>query len=53
MSNGDNFTSDIIIETVHSISVDKTVSNPDASLNAVFYFPANLICITKTLTSQT
>lgn len=42
MGNGDNFTSNIIIETVYSISVDKTVSNPNTSLDAILYFTTNL-----------
>lgn len=42
MGNGDNFTSNIIIETVYSISVYKTVSNPNTSLDAILYFTTNL-----------
>ena len=49
MSNGNNFTSNVIVETVHSISVDKTVSNPNASLDTVFYFPTNLICTRRNI----
>ena len=42
MGDGDNFTSNIVIETVNSIGVDKTVSNPDTSLHTIFYFTTNL-----------
>lgn len=42
MGNGDDFTSNIVIETIHSIGVDKTVSYPNTSLHAIFNFTTNL-----------
>ena len=42
MSNSDNFSSNIIIESVYSVSVNETVSNPDTSLNTILDFTTHL-----------
>ena len=45
MGDSDNFSADIVIQSIHSIGVDETISNPDASLHTIFYFATNLFTI--------
>ena len=45
MGDSDNFSADIVIKSIHSIGVDETISNPDASLHTIFYFATNLFNI--------
>ena len=42
MSNGDYFSSNVVIQAVYSIGVNETISNPDTSLHTIFDFPTNL-----------
>ena len=42
MSDGDDFASNVVIESVNSISVDETVSNPNASLDTILDLTTNL-----------
>lgn len=51
MGDSDNFSTDIVIQSIHSIGVDETISNPDASLHTIFYFATNLFTI-KTCNSE-
>ena len=34
MGNGNNLSSDIVVESVHAVGVDKTVTNPKPRLHA-------------------
>ena len=45
MGDSDNFSADIVIQSIYSIGVDETISNPDASLHTIFYFATNLFTI--------
>ena len=42
MSNGYNLSSHIVVESVDTIGVDETVSNPQASAHCLFYLIQNL-----------